>query len=171
MALVVGTNSYISVANADTYFSERLNVSDWTGAVTATKEAALIQATRTLDALYTFAGDLTSDDQALAWPRSYVYDCEGRELDSATIPEAVKNATCEEALHLLAGDQISTPSLLTQGFKKAKLGSMEVEVSDSKSGASPDKISGMARDYLACIGTPKSGAISGGGFAGSTMRA
>ena len=171
MALVVGTNSYISVADADAYFAGRLNSSKWNDADTATKETALIQATRTIDALYSFAGELTDDSQTLAWPRSYVYDCEGRELDSTTIPEAVENATCEEAIHLLSGDQLSTPSLLTRGFKKAKLGPMEVEVAESKSSASPDKISSMARDFLACLGTPKPGAVSGGAFNGIAMRA
>ena len=170
MALIVGTNSYISVADADAYFATRLNSSAWINADTATKEAALIQATRTLDALYDWDGSLADDNQSLGWPRSDAYDCEGRTIDSDIIPECVANATCEEALHLLSGDVLTTPSLLTQGFKKAKLGSMEIEVADSASTATPDKVSTMARDMLSCVGTQKSGAASGGGFNMPVMR-
>ena len=170
MALTVGTNSYISVVDADNYFATRLNSNAWNNADIATQEAALIQATRTLDALYDWNGSLADDDQSLGWPRIDAYDCEGRIIDSTAIPECVENATCEEALHLLSGDVLTTPSLLTQGFKKAKLGSMEIEVADSASTATPDKVSTMARDMLSCIGTPKSGAVSGGGYSSQVIR-
>ena len=170
MPLTVGTNSYISVADTDVYFSESLNTGVWTTASNEKKEAALIQATRTIDACYIFNGHLSDDEQLLAFPRSDVTDCEGRDIDSDSIPISLKNATCEQSLHLLSGNQLVMPSLLTQGFKKAKLGSMEVEVTDSKSTASPDKISSMARAFLDCLGTIKSSAVSGGGFTGSTIR-
>lgn len=170
MSLVAGTNSYISVADADDYSSARLHSDNWTGATTANKEAALIQATQLLDALFDWYGDLADDDQSLGWPRQYVYDCEQRLIDSSSIPQPIKDATCEEAIHLLSGDQLSNPSVLSQGFKRAKLGSMEIEVADNKAAAAPDKIASTVKILLDCYGEIKSGAVSGGGFNGHSMR-
>ncbi len=170
MALIVGQNSYISVADADEYFNTRLNSDAWLNADTATKEAALIQATRTIDVLYDWSGEKTSSDQPLDWPRSGVYDCDGNELDENTIPEAVENATCEEAIYLISGDPLTTPSLISQGFKRAKLGDMEIEVADSSSLILPDKIASMARDFLDCLGTPKKGASHSQGYTTTVIR-
>ena len=43
------SNSYVSVATADTYFDERVGASAWTAETTDEKERALIQGTRRLD--------------------------------------------------------------------------------------------------------------------------
>ena len=74
MALVVedGTGlstaeSYISVADADTYHSDRGNAL-WTG-TDAVKEEALRQATEYLDATYDWKGSISLTTQALNWPR------------------------------------------------------------------------------------------------------
>ena len=166
MAITVGENTYISVADADDYFQYRLHSDAWTGAANDEKEAALAQATRLLDALYDFEGSPADDDQALAWPRINAYDCENKPLPSDTVPRCVLYATCEEALHLLKGDQISAPALPGQGFTKAKLDVLEIEVADPSEGYAPDKMSEMADDFLACVGTARPGAfVNRGGVA------
>jgi hypothetical protein len=94
MALTVGTNSYISVADADVYFSERLHSANWTNAEDTDKEASLIQATRMLDNLFTWVGTITDPDQSLDWPRTGVYDENGRLIESDVIPVQIEQATC-----------------------------------------------------------------------------
>lgn len=49
MSITVGTNSWATVAEADTYFTGRFGVSTlWSGLVTASKEAALITSYKNL---------------------------------------------------------------------------------------------------------------------------
>src|SRR5687767_14396256 len=85
-------NSYATRAEADSYFADHLYATDWTGATNATKEAALVTATRRIDE-ESFLGIKTSSGQALKWPRTDVYDEDGESFNSATIPARVKEAT------------------------------------------------------------------------------
>lgn len=113
MALVVedGTGlanaeSYYSVANTDTYFSSKRGDSvtyadDWTAATTAVKEACLRWATRLIDKYWLFDGEKSTTTQALRWPRRYVYDIEGDEIDGDDIPTDLEYATAEMARALL----------------------------------------------------------------------
>lgn len=101
--LLVGTNSYVSESEADSYFDDRLYVQAWTDATPAQRESALIMASRAVDG-QNYAGSVTNDSQAMAWPRQGVYDRERRAIDSAVVPQAVKDAQCEVALALLTED-------------------------------------------------------------------
>ena len=93
-------NSYITVAEADTYFDERLNVSSWTSAGTDDKERALIAATRRIDQEQ-YEGEKVASGQSLKWPRYFATDEDGNEYATDAIPTLVEHATCELALKLL----------------------------------------------------------------------
>ena len=97
-AVIASANTYISEANADTYFSDRDDPAAWTGLTSAQKEAALIYATVALDAMFAWSGEITSLTQSLAWPRSGASDTEGRTLVWNAIPQRVLDAECELAL-------------------------------------------------------------------------
>jgi len=159
MALVVGQNSYISVADADVYFSERLNTTPWQNADNTTKEAALIQATTMIDAYFNFYGEKTDPAQPLDWPRKGVY-LDGVELDNNTIPAQVEKATCEQALYLLSVDSTFQPGVTLKGFKKAKLGEMEIEADLNYL---PSKINSYIIALLRDFAVPESGATQNGG--------
>lgn len=62
--------SYLSVADADTYHADRNNTA-WTDYSTAEKEAALRKATQYIDGRWggRFPGAQLTDTQALCWPR------------------------------------------------------------------------------------------------------
>jgi hypothetical protein len=124
MTLNVGENSYVSVADADTYFTDRNN-SSWAASDTATKEAALIEATQYLDASYRWRGTVASSGQALGWPRTGASDREGRTLSSALVPAAIEDAAFE-----LASARLSNPLLPPQPrggrTSKEKVGPLEV---------------------------------------------
>lgn len=126
MALVLGKNSYTTVDEADAYFEDRLDVSDWESASESLKEKAIVTASRWIDS-FAFKGYATSDSQFLAWPRKgYFEDKErGRSVafdedysftelkttDTETFLEAftalprefqlLKKAAWEQAYHLL----------------------------------------------------------------------
>ena len=119
--------SYQSVSAADTYFSN-LGNSSWSG-TTAVKEAALRKATVYLDATYNWQGSIFSLEQSLNWPRTSVYDSQGRDL-SESVPLALKNACCELALISLSVELF--PKIDNSNYvKREKIGSMEVEYKDN----------------------------------------
>jgi hypothetical protein len=107
MALVKGTNSYVTVAEADEFFADRLDVAAWTSADATQKAQALVTATAALDSM-SWTGTAVSVTQALAFPRNGVYFDPrlGLEtsLDPAAVPERVLTATSELAYHLLNND-------------------------------------------------------------------
>lgn len=119
--------SYQSVSAADTYFSNLANTS-WTG-TTAVKEAALRKATLYLDSTYRWIGDIFSVEQSLNWPRTSVYDSQGRDL-AETVPLNLKNACAELALISLTTDLF--PLVDNSNYvKREKVGTLEVEYKDN----------------------------------------
>jgi hypothetical protein len=130
MAVVVGTNSYISVVDATAYFDARLYAAEWTAATTGDKEKSLIMAARQIDRL-AFLGSVTATGQAMAWPRTGVTDREGRAISSTVVPQAVLDAQCELALATLRDDPTQDNGNL--GVRRMKAGSVELEYS----GAAP----------------------------------
>jgi hypothetical protein len=132
-------NAYASVNDGDAYHDGHLYATAWTGASDGQKAAALVMATRLIDAEYQFNGTRTLAEQALQWPRM---DC--REPDGNTVgfvagpevvpaviipkgddeilvlkntwtvpgdlvPKAVVEATCELARELLVTDRTASP--------------------------------------------------------------
>ena len=96
---IADANSYLSVADADSYHSDRGNAL-WTG-VDAVKEAALIRATAYLEALYTWTSGIKSTQaQGLSWPRVWAFGRDGYALTG--VPVQVKDATAELALRSLS---------------------------------------------------------------------
>ena len=98
-------NAYCTVAEADSYHEGRLHIEDWTGAATATKEAAIVWATTLLDTQMDWVGSQTTTTQALRWPRSGIIDTEGYSVDDDAIPQFLINATAEFARLLIIEDR------------------------------------------------------------------
>jgi hypothetical protein len=107
MALSKGTNSNVTVEEADLYFADRLDVAAWTAAGAEEKGLALVTATSMLEGL-TLAGYAVSETQALAFPRVGDY-FDPRLGLSVSFPETGAplrwlKATYELAYHLLNND-------------------------------------------------------------------
>jgi hypothetical protein len=79
-SIVANANSYVSVANADAYFSARNNTT-WAAYSTAVKEAALLYACQWLNSRYEWPGVISDVTQELSWPRDGAEDSEGRDID------------------------------------------------------------------------------------------
>ena len=123
MAITKGTDSYADIADAVAYHSGRLHNDDWHNASPYKREAALKWATRMLDAL-SWKGEKTASSQLLKWPRTYVYDDNGDQLDTASIPQFLLDATSEYALQLLKSGRESDND--SQGILEVKAGEVEV---------------------------------------------
>lgn len=93
-----GYNSFVSLEDANTYFNDRLNVSQWDDV--AKQEPALISAYRSLNEL-----DITIDPTV------------------AVELQAVKDAQCEQALWELAhdSDMIAATSISLAGMVSVKI--------------------------------------------------
>ena len=102
-------NSYASRTDGNAYHEGHVAASVWTSASDAEKEAALVMATRALDALFRFGGWPRTAEQALQWPRSECPDVEhaGERdyLPEDTVPVCLRDAACELARHFLAEDR------------------------------------------------------------------
>ena len=107
MALVKGTNSYVTVAEANTFFADRLDVAAWLAADDASKAQALVTATSVLDD-QRWIGTAIGESQPLAFPRSaYYFDPRlGTQimLDQSVVPDRIVTATMHLAHHLLTND-------------------------------------------------------------------
>ncbi|MEJ8571232.1 DnaT-like ssDNA-binding protein [Microbaculum marinum] len=136
---LAGAESYVSASDADTYHSARGN-SAWIGSEDE-KEEALRKAAEYLDGRYRgrWKGVRGSKAQALAWPRARVVDEDGYSVSSTTVPNAVVAATCEAALLILSGTDLS-PTLTRENFatqEEVKVG--PIEESRSYSSGAPTK--------------------------------
>ncbi len=99
-------NSYLTVAEGDSYHDSRLTATDWSDATTDTKTVALIMATRILDAMYDWRNFTATDEQVLLWPRDGMVDYKERNfIENTDIPQELKNAVAELARQLIIEDR------------------------------------------------------------------
>ena len=103
----VDSNSYQTLAEANTYFTTRLHTTVWLDASDLQREAALIWSARILDTNIQWNGTRQTELQALAWPRMNVVDSDGWIIRIDTIPKELKWAQAELAQLLLADDRMT----------------------------------------------------------------
>lgn len=118
---LVDANSYADVADGAAYHDGHLYPAAWTAADAATQAAALVMATRLIDALFRFNGFRRLSTQALQWPRRWVSDPDndagavfaglpgGPYFDETKVPRIIIDATCELARTLIEDDRTSDP--------------------------------------------------------------
>lgn len=97
-------NSYATLAEANTYHESIIpaQATDWTSATDATKEAALVTATRLLDQWFLWESWPSTEAQNLDWPRQGLLGRNGRQyIGDMVIPIELKNATAELARQMI----------------------------------------------------------------------
>jgi hypothetical protein len=153
MALTKGTNSYVTVAEADAYFENRLDVAAWNSADDENKSKALITATGLLDEL-SWTGVVEDSSQSLAFPRvgSYFDPKIGYSVsfDEGTVPDRIVKATYELAYHLLNNDGLldntgSAVDLEVGRIKLKRVNTADLYPSVVTSLINPLKVNGGAR--------------------------
>ena len=138
-------NSYLTLAEAQTYFDSRLFSDAWTNS--PDQNVALVMATRILDALAQpfktlmpeqngvpayyrvrrqWTGTRSTSTQALAWPRTNMVDANGNIIDSSVVPQDLKNATAELAMQLSSTDRTLDNDVITGGITAVRTGSVSV---------------------------------------------
>lgn len=155
MAIVVGTNSYVTEAELTTYCSERGI------ALTATAEILLIKAMDYLESR-TWQGVKTSATQALEWPRiiggcydtftcSQIYIADAREsyyVDPLVVPNDIKKAQMVAAV-LTDGGAALQPTIARTVKREIVEGAVEIEYMDNAMPiTSYTQLTDLIRPYL-----------------------
>lgn len=95
--IVDDANSYVALADADTYLANSLNAAEWDVLTDPEKEVLLIAATRWLDQRTKWSGTPVEEGQPVRWPRKGTYDCDGLAVAEDIVPRPVKEAVMELA--------------------------------------------------------------------------
>ncbi|MDI3528708.1 MAG: hypothetical protein PWQ23_527 [Thermoanaerobacter sp.] len=141
MAIQVGINSYVTIDEAEQYFSERLYTDEWDNADTATKEKALLTACRRIERLQFKGIKADPDTQVLQFPRAlpavgmplyprerqFNFDYTLAYIVQDKVPEEVKAAQCEEALALLKYGNSTRAKLQEQNVVQVDFGNVSEE--------------------------------------------
>ena len=139
MALTIGINTYVSLAEATKYFLNRLDSSAWDEAVDIDKESSLSTASNMLDE-NTFIGQALDSNQPLAWPRQDISYFDSRlnllvRVPSGDFPMRLKVSVCELALHLLNNEDLLNNS--GRVVDRITVGPISIDDSSSESRAPP----------------------------------
>ncbi len=133
MALIVedGTGlstaeSYISVADADTYIAAYKGANTtWDGATEADKEIAARQATQYLDGRFYWKGQVSSSTQVLDFPRDLIYDEIGTEIEG--VPTGLEQACATAMLLIVTGETLTVNVSRDDQVKRKKVDVLETE--------------------------------------------
>ena len=119
---LAGADSYLSEADANTYHTAHGNRTSWSGASSATKEAALRMGAQYLDAVYgqRWLGQRISLTQSLDWPRSDAEDRDGCAIASNSVPQAIKDAVAEAAIRHIDETSGLVPDIAEPGSIKSE---------------------------------------------------
>ena len=128
---LANAQSYISVADADTYFTEHSAPAVWTAASTAAKEKALKLAAQYMDAIFKmrWKGIRKQETQALDFPRYGIEDRDGYFLSSDALPTPIKQACAEYAVRSITNELYPdlTADSGSLSAKRVKVGPIEVD--------------------------------------------
>lgn len=159
-------NSYETVVEFQNYLATRLNVpSTIDSGDTDALGIALITATRVMNSVTSgrkqlvtptgrapyyrvdpsWTGLVASATQALAWPRSGMFDQYGTEIGHSTIPQGVKDCLSELAIALMVSDRTANLDAVDQGLKSMGVGSIRLEFKDDF------KLQVLPNAALACL--------------------
>lgn len=148
MTLTVGTNSYISVSDATSYFNDSLSSDSWSGLDPVVQAQSLITAARMIDR-QTWQGIPTSGAAPMQWPRTGVVDRYGNLVNSASVPQQIKDAQCELALAIQADPSVQTVKNQDFNTKTLKAGSAEITyMRPIKGGKFPQIIQELIGQFL-----------------------
>lgn len=145
-------NSYLTVAEAQSYFDTRVSdsvIGAWENA--DDKSALVIQGTRTIESLLspmrklvratkacdsyyrtgpTWTGTIASDTQSLMVPRVGLYTRTGVLIASSVVPNELKWAVAELSARLALSDLTLDNDIAIQGITSVKAGSVSVSFRD-----------------------------------------
>ena len=151
------SDSFMTVAEADSYYATNLYSTTWVGSNTDSKEKALKMATRILDEKVAWVGTRATSTQALGWGRTDV-TWDGTTVSSTTVPIQIKNATAEFAGELLVSDL--TANAEGKGLNSLKVGDITLDFDkNDTAGVMPEIVQEMLRGWGTIYARAKFGTV------------
>ena len=128
-------NSYITLAEAKAYCEANLYAAEWDAMTDVQKNAAIVMATRLLDAdKWLWSGTATSSSQALCWPRVGMISRNGYSVPDNMIPRELKDATAEFARQLVVSDRQQDNDPVRQGIASVRAGTVSISFHGASGG-------------------------------------
>ena len=153
------SDSYVTVATADSYHTTHLYSSTWTASTINNKERSLKMATRLLDERVTWTGTKNTNEQALRWPRASVTNNDSYSVPVTSIPAAIQNATAEFARHLIISDLTAQPE--GKGIESLDAGAVSIKFSKTDTAdVLPAIVQEMLRGWGTIHSRSKFGSVS-----------
>lgn len=125
---------------------------DYSAVADATLQALMNRATALIGQRYCFKGEIKTTDQALDFPRYYLYDKNCREVSSDSVPTQVQNATFEIAKQVYDADQqkgsVSDPNANPEGITSKTIGLVSLSYGAGSSGVNSPILYTNATMYL-----------------------
>lgn len=154
-AKATNANSFLSLADADTYMDGLASDTEWDAATTDQQNRALKSATDRLDQ-ERYHGRRTDANQRLSFPRTGIYDRDGDLYDQDTIPRPVEEATAELANAIIKGEYDPAETGL-EAFKNVKVGPLDVTPNQGKQ--NPTELPEYVRLLLEPVLIGRAGAV------------
>ena len=110
---LVNSNSLVSVAFADAYYTDRDNKTWLDGVTNEQKQVALIKATDYLENVFSYKGSVLIETQALEFPRTGIFI---RGITFEGMPSAIEEACAELAIRSLSGSLLPDPTVGTSAL-------------------------------------------------------
>ena len=152
------SDSFMTVAEADSYWATNLYATTWDTGTTANKEKALKMATRILDEKVAWSGTRATSAQALGWGRTDVY-WDGITVESTTVPIQIKNATAQFAGDLLVSNL--TANSEGKGLNSLRVGEITLDFDKTDTaGVMPEIVQEMLRGWGTIYARAKFGAVA-----------
>lgn len=140
--------SYLTMDEATDILTYTVGSEPWLSLPDTNKNASLVQASFLLDSNFDWMGSVTDQSQELRWPRTGVFDRDGRPIPSDTVPKELNQAVALMALHLSSAGGISTVST---NLKSLKVGPISLSM-DSDESISSQVIPKMIVSLLNSLG-------------------
>ena len=144
-------NSYITVADADLYFTDRYSSDEWDALGDEVKAKLLVTASLQLDWRVDWIGVKQTVEQAMEWPRVDVACMEPLygTVEAPALPPILSKAVCELAVYLV---EYGDPSALND-LDAIRLSRLSIDFNeDKKSGTDlvPDFLCAMLSSIGSC---------------------
>lgn len=122
-ALVVGTNTYASLAEATTYLGDLIGADSWALLDPDTQNKALLTAFKLLERQQWQGEAVGSVD----WPRTGVLDCAGDPVSALTVPGDLLTAQIELAYAVTVDNSLVAKTTTADNTKRLQAGSASIE--------------------------------------------
>jgi hypothetical protein len=162
--LVVGTNTYVTRAEANTYLGDALGSESWAFLSPDDQDKALLTAFKLLERQL-WQGEAVG---AVDWPRTGVIDCAGDPVDDASVPTDIKSAQIELAYAISVDNTLASKTTTEDNISRLQAGSASIEFFNNGTadpfgaGRFPSNVMELIRCFLEGAGGSTGGAESFG---------